>query len=146
MKHSTKETLQIYLSERGLKSTLQRNLILESFLLIDRHVTVDELSLVLRARHRNIGHATVYRTLKLFVESGIAREIQFGDGFTRYERLTEGERHDHAVCTVCDGITEFRTQAIKQIEEEIAGSHGFVLESLRLELRGVCRRCQMEMS
>lgn len=142
LKNSAKETFQLYLSKRGLKATLQRNLILNAFLQVGRHVRVDEFCQLLRAEHRHIGHATVYRTLKLFVESGIARELQFGDGFTRYEQVTEGRRHDHLVCKVCDDITEFDTGAIEQLKEEIARSHGFHVETLKLELRGVCRKCQ----
>lgn len=141
-KNSAKENFQHYLSKRGLKATLQRNIILNNFLLIDRHVRVDEFCQILRAEHRHIGHATVYRTLKLFVESGIARELHFGDGFTRYERATEGEQHDHLVCNVCDDITEFNTDALDQLKEEIARSHGFQIETLKLELRGVCKKCQ----
>jgi len=141
LKNGMKETFQQYLSERGLKSTLQRNIILDTFLHIDRHVRVDDLCLILRAEHRNMGHATVYRTLKLFVESGIARELRFGDGFTRYEPVTEGKQHDHLVCNVCDNITEFKTGAIEQLKDEIVRSHGFQVDTLKLELRGVCRQC-----
>jgi Fur family ferric uptake transcriptional regulator len=141
LKNCTQETFQNYLSESGLKSTLQRNIILDTFLLVDRHVRVDDLCLILRAEHRNMGHATVYRTLKLFVEAGIARELHFGDGFTRYEPVTEGKRHDHLVCNVCNKITEFKTGALEQLKEEIARSQGFQVETLKLELRGVCKQC-----
>ena len=141
MKNSTQQTFQNYLSESGLKSTLQRNIILDAFLLVDRHVRVDDLCLILRAEHRNMGHATVYRTLKLFVEAGIARELHFGDGFTRYEPVTEGKQHDHLVCNVCNHITEFKTGAIEQLKDEIARSQGFQVETLKLELRGVCKQC-----
>jgi len=142
LKNKAKESFQHYLSETGLKSTLQRNLILNAFLLVGRHVRVDEFCQLLRAEHRHIGHATVYRTLKLFVESGIARELHFGDGFTRYERVTEGKQHDHLVCNVCEEITEFDTATLEQLKDEIASDHGFQVETLKLELRGVCKKCQ----
>jgi Fur family ferric uptake transcriptional regulator len=141
LKNSTQETFQNYLTESGLKCTVQRNIILDAFLLVDRHVRVDDLCLILRAKHRNMGHATVYRTLKLFVEAGIARELQLGDGFTRYEPVMEGKQHDHLVCNVCNSITEFKTGAIEQLKDEIARSQGFQVETLKLELRGVCKQC-----
>lgn len=141
MKNSAKKTFQHYLVEKGLKSTLQRNLILDAFLIVDRHVRVDEFCQMLRAEHRHIGHATVYRTLKLFVESGIARELHFGDGFTHYERVTDGERHDHLVCNVCENITEFKTETLDRLKDEVARSHGFRVETLKLELRGICKQC-----
>ena len=140
--NSMKETFRRYLSEKGLKSTLQRDVVLETFLLTDRHVTVDDLCQILRDEQSGIGHATVYRTLKLLAESGIAREIKFGDGFTRYERVTVGAPHDHLICTSCANITEFNTGAIKQLKDEISRSHGFIIETLKLELRGVCKQCQ----
>ena len=141
LKNITKGIFQHYLSERGLKPTLQRNIILDTFLLIDRHVRLDELCQILRAEHRNMGHATVYRTLKLFVESGVARELQLGDGVTCYEPARQGRQHDHLVCKLCHGITEFETEALEQLKHEIAGNHGFQVDSLKLEIKGVCEQC-----
>jgi Fur family transcriptional regulator, ferric uptake regulator len=130
-----------YLARKGLKSTEQRFVILEAFIALDGHLHVDEFYPILRARHPNIGHATVYRALKLFAESGIAREIHFGDGITRYENASAGEHHDHLVCTVCGAVTEFENKAVDQLQSEIAGSHGFRIETIKIELRGVCRSC-----
>jgi Fur family transcriptional regulator, ferric uptake regulator len=141
VKRKAKEKFQKYLSDRGLKSTEQRCIILDAFLDLGRHLHVDEFYPILRAKHPNIGHATVYRALKLFAESGIAREIHFGDGITRYEEATQGEHHDHLVCVVCGAVTEFESAALGQLQGEISQSHGFRIESLRIELRGVCVTC-----
>jgi Fur family transcriptional regulator, ferric uptake regulator len=141
VKHNAKEIFKQYLTKRGLKITQQRHIILEAFVDLDRHLHVDEFYPLLRARHPHIGHATVYRTLKLFAESGIAREIHFGDGVTRYENATLGGHHDHLICTSCGTVTEFENRAIGQLQEEIAQIHGFQIESLKIELRGVCRQC-----
>jgi len=144
MKQHVKEKFHRYLSDRGLKGTLQRNIILDAFIDLDRHIHADELYLILRARHPNIGNATVYRALKLFAESGIAREIHFGDGVTRYEKATQGERHDHLVCSGCGTVTEFENSALEQRQVEIALGLGFQIESLKIELRGVCSRCLIQ--
>lgn len=141
MKQKATQLLRQHLSERGLKSTLQRQLILEAFIELDRHLHVDDFYPILRAKHPTIGYATVYRALKLFAEAGVAREIHFGDGITRYERALSGQHHDHLFCTACGAVTEFENRAIGQLQTEIARSHGFRVETLKIELRGVCRSC-----
>ncbi len=142
MKHAKTKAFREFIAHKGLKSTRQRDIILESFLSSARHISIEELYLKLRAKHPSIGYATVYRTLKLFAESGIAREIQFGDGQTRYEHATEGEHHDHLVCTRCGTIIEFENETIEQLQQEVAVSHGFQIENHKLELYGVCVKCQ----
>ncbi|MBI5655816.1 MAG: transcriptional repressor [Geobacter sp.] len=142
MKQAKKKAFRDFITQKGLKSTRQRDVILDCFLASARHISIEELYLKLRAKNPNIGYATVYRTLKLFAESGIAREIQFGDGQTRYEHATEGEHHDHLVCTRCGKIIEFENETIEKLQEEVAKSHGFLIENHKLELYGVCSLCK----
>ena len=142
MKRANKKIFHDFITQKGLKSTRQRDIILEAFLSSDRHMSIEELYLKLRAKHPNIGYATVYRTLKLFAESGIAREIHFGDGQTRYEHVAEGEHHDHLVCTRCGTIVEFENEAIEKLQDEVAGRHGFIIENHKLELYGLCAKCR----
>ncbi len=142
MKRTKKKAFREFIAQKGLKSTRQRDLILDAFLSSDRHMSIEELYLKLRAKHPNIGYATVYRTLKLFAESGIAREIQFGDGQTRYEHVAEGEHHDHLVCTHCGTIIEFENETIEKLQDEVAQNHDFVIETHKLELYGICAKCR----
>ena len=142
MKQAKKKKFQDFISMRGLKSTRQRDIILDCFLSSDRHFSIEELYLLLRAKHPGIGYATVYRTMKLFAESGIAQEIQFGDGQSRYEHLLEGEHHDHLVCTRCGAIVEFENETIEQLQTEVARLHGFTIVSHKLELYGICSSCR----
>ena len=142
MKRTIKEIFSDYISGKGLISTRQRGIILDAFLSPDRHMSVDELYRKVWTKHPKIGYVTVYRTLKLFVESGIAREIQFGDGVTRYDCVTEGEHHDHMVCNSCGAITEFQNDNIEKLQGEVAASHGYLIESHKLELYGLCALCR----
>ncbi len=130
-----------YLRQKGLKSTSQRMLILETFLKSGSHYSTEELYLELRKEHPKIGYATVHRTLKLFAECGIAVELNFGDGQTRYEPHHEDLHHDHLVCTRCGEIIEFSEPRIEKLQEEVARSYDFVIESHRHELYGLCSRC-----
>lgn len=141
MNISKRQTFQNFAVAKGLKSTKQRDTILECFLSSHQHLTTEELYLKLKETNPNIGFATVYRTLKLFAESGIAREIQFGDGQTRYEHLHAGEHHDHLVCTSCGAIVEFENETIEKLQSEVATQHGFTIVSHKLELYGLCGKC-----
>jgi len=137
-----KKAFREFITREGLKSTRQRDTILDFFLSSKQHLSVEELYRRLRARHPGIGYATVCRTLKLFSQSGIAHEIHFGDGQTRYEHLTEGEHHDHLVCTGCGAIAEFENKTIEDLQKAVADSHGFIIHSHRLELYGLCAKCR----
>ena len=137
-----KEVFREFIVQEGLKSTRQRDIILDFFLSSKRHMSVEELYRKLRARHPGIGYATVCRTLKLFAQSGIAREIRIGDGQTRYEHLVKGEHHDHLVCTDCGTIAEFENKTIEDLQKDVADSHGFIIHSHKLELYGLCAKCR----
>jgi Fur family ferric uptake transcriptional regulator len=137
-----KEAFREFITREGLKSTRQRDIILDFFLSSKRHMSVEELYRKLRARHPSIGYATVCRTLKLFAQSGIAHEMRIGDGQTRYEHLMEGEHHDHLVCTGCGAIAEFENKTIEDLQKDVAESHGFIIHSHKLELYGLCAKCR----
>ena len=137
-----KEIFREFIVQEGLKSTKQRDVILDFFLSSKRHMSVKELYRKLRARHPSIGYATVCRTLKLFARSGIAHEMRFGDGQTRYEHIAEGEHHDHLVCIGCGTIAEFENKTIEELQADVADSHGFLIQSHKLELYGLCARCR----
>lgn len=136
-----KKTFNDFAAAKGLRSTRQRDLILDIFLSTHQHVSVEELYLKVKASHPGIGHATVYRTLKLFAESGLAREILLHDGQTRYEHVMAGEHHDHLVCTGCNAIIEFEDATIEKLQEEIAARHGFRIRSHKMEIYGLCAAC-----
>jgi len=127
---------------KGLKSTRQREAILEEFLRARSHLSTEELYLRLRRKNPRIGYATIHRTLKLFAECGIAEQRHFGDGQARYEASDLDEHHDHLICVTCGKIVEFEDPRIEQLQEEVARQHGFSIERHRLELYGCCESCR----
>lgn len=135
------ERFREYITQKGLKRTQQRETILQHFLKCTTHVSTEELYLSLRRKHPGIGYATVHRTLKLFSESGIAEERNFGDGQTRFELSVGDEHHDHLICSKCGKIIEFEEPMIEKLQEEIAARHGFTIQDHRLELYGLCVGC-----
>ncbi len=134
------KALGVYLEQHHLKHTKQRELILSTFLEAKRHVTSDDLYQSVREQHSNIGYTTVYRTMKLLVEAGLATERHFDDGITRYE--IEHEHHDHLVCIKCGKIVEFECEMIEDAQNDIAKHHGFQILRHRHELYGHCGDCQ----
>jgi Fur family ferric uptake transcriptional regulator len=147
-----KERWKAWLTEKRLNTTTQREAIVDQFFKTQDHISIDELLAKVRKRHQKVGYATVYRTLKLLVESGLAIERQFGDGQARFE--VAGEHHDHLICAKCGLILEFEDDEIERLQEKIAQRlGGFAVIRHRHELyalcpkaRGVDERCPNERS
>ena len=138
----TKDKFREFMLDKGLKSTRQREIILDEFLRVGSHLSTEELYLRLRRKNPRIGYATVHRTLKLFAECGIAEQRHFGDGQARYEASDLDEHHDHLICISCGKIVEFEDPRIEQLQDEVARLHGFSIERHRLELYGCCESCR----
>jgi Fur family ferric uptake transcriptional regulator len=133
-----REMLNAFMAKRGLRSTKQREQIVDVFVSQPDHVSIEELLSRVRERDPAIGYATVYRTLKLLTECGVAHERKFGDGLTRYELADDEAHHDHLICVECQRIVEFEEPRVETLQEEIASKHGFVVRSHKHELYGVC--------
>jgi len=134
--------LDTYMSKHNLRSTEQRRLIIDTFFDAAEHVTIDQLLERVRSAEPRIGYATVYRTMKMLSDGGIAHERRFGDGFTRYEIADDEAHHDHLICIECGRITEFEEPLIEELQERVAARYEFQVESHKHELYGVCRDCQ----
>ncbi len=137
-----RRSLARFLEEHNLKHTKQRDAILDIFLTAAGHVTSEDIYKAVREDHPNIGYTTVYRTMKLLCEAGLANERNFDDGITRYE--IEHEHHDHLVCTKCGKIQEFECAMIERTQNEIAERYGFRVLRHRHELYGHCETCRDE--
>ena len=124
----------------GGKRSKSRKHVIEIFFRSGTHVTVEELTRTARRKNRNVGAATVYRTLKLLARLGYATEHDFGEGVRRYESNLSAH-HDHLVCRKCGGVSEFKELGIETLQDEVARRHGFVATTHRLDIYGYCRRC-----
>ena len=131
-----------FIEEKGLKSTTQRDEIVNAFFNLREHVSIEELHHKVQKKNPKIGYTTVYRTLKLLTESGLAYERQFGDGQARYEPVTTEEHHDHLICLKCGAIMEFENRKIEKLQEEVAKEHRVEVENHKLELYGYCKKCK----
>lgn len=137
-----KEILREHIARHKMKHTRQRELILETFIKIGGHVSAEELYNKVIKIDASIGLATVYRTLSLLCECGIAQPQEFGGGRTRFEIVDEYKHHDHLICTSCGKIIEFENCNIERQQKKVAKDHGFTIYSHRLEIYGLCSDCK----
>lgn len=131
-----------HLKRVGLKHTGQRDTILRTFLETRDHLSTDELHRLVKKKDPRIGFTTVYRTLKLLSECGLASEVAFHDGVARYEHQYGRRSHHHMVCTDCGTSVEFFSPEIEKIEEEIGKKYKFLTTRHSFQIYGLCENCK----
>lgn len=127
-----------HLAERGLKLTAQRRAIAEAFFRGEKHLSLLDILELAKRRKRGIGYATVYRTMRLLTDGGLASEHKFGEGEARYEPIHEGHHHDHLICVTCGKIVEFEDTVIEDRQDAVARDRGFEVVSHRHEIYVRC--------
>jgi Fur family ferric uptake transcriptional regulator len=137
-----RELFHTYLRQNGLKRTHQKDLILETFLATEGHLSVEDLYAQVRKRDRKVGIVTVFRTLKTLTACGIAREISLGDGLTRFEHSYHHPHHHHIICTECRKAIEFASPELERIQDAIVHRYNFQPLRHRLQIYGVCADCR----
>jgi Fur family ferric uptake transcriptional regulator len=134
-----------HIQKKGLKRTAQRDLILDMFLRTEAHLSSEDLYRLIQKEDATIGQTTVYRTLKLLTEAGLAREVRFGDGITHYEHNYKHDHHDHMICSECGRIIEFFSAELEAIQDAMAAKHRFQVTQHLLRIIGICAECRRDM-
>ena len=126
--------------------TPHRRLVLQIFLENrDRHLSAEELYNLSREKEKEIGIATIYRTLELLEELGLLRKVNFGDGRSRYELIQmdlSEHHHHHLLCLSCNRIIEVEEDLLHQLEDTIEQKHHFSIVNHNLQFFGYCKSCQ----
>lgn len=131
-----------YLAKSSFKDTPQRRSILHCFLESKEHFSAEEFYHHLHHKGIAVGQATVYRTLKLLCDAGIAKEVNFGDGITRFEVGYGHDHHDHLICNLCHENIEVLDNDIEKLQKVLAARYGYTLTSHSLYLYGICPKCK----
>jgi Fur family ferric uptake transcriptional regulator len=131
-----------HIQKKGLKRTAQRDLILDVFLRTEKHLSNEDLYRLVQEEDASVGQTTVYRTLKLLTEAGLAREVRFGDGRTHYEHNYKHEHHDHMICSECGKIIEFFSAELEALQDAMAAKHRFEISQHLLRIIGICAECR----
>ena len=131
------------LKKNGLKSTQQRDAILEAVYEHKGHFSSEELHREVQEQfpHLKVGIATIYRSLGLLEEAGLVTSIALGTEGKRYE-YGRKEHHDHMVCDRCGKLIEFMDEVIEKRQEAIAKEAGFRVTSHSMQIHGICADCR----
>jgi Fur family ferric uptake transcriptional regulator len=140
------EVFLSHIQRAGLKRTAQRDLILDVFLRTEEHLSSEDLYRLVKQEDATIGQTTVYRTLKLLTDAGLAREVRFGDGRTRYEHNYKHPHHDHMICAECGKTIEFFSAELEKLQDKIAAKHKFEITHHTLRMFGYCADCRLSVS
>jgi len=120
--------------------TRQREVVLKVIREAPEHLTANDVFASAKKRLPSISFATVYNSLRYLKEAGHIAEIQFGNGASRFDRMTS--RHDHAICTSCGKLVDIEMDIPDDIVKRAARHSKFKPESLEFTLRGKCPDCK----
>jgi len=133
---------QGYLRSRGLKMTLARELVFREILSSPGvHPNADEIRRRLRAKEKDVGLATIYRTLNLLVRSGLVSAVDLGEGHSHFEPEGREAAHGHLICLSCGRVQEFAQAGIQEAIRRIGEEEGYRLDKFSLQVFGFCREC-----
>lgn len=142
MVRAAEDIFHSHLKRVGLKHTEQRDTILRTFLETRDHLSTDELHRLVKKKDPKIGFTTVYRTLKLLSECGLASEVAFNDGVARFEHQYNRRDHHHMVCTECGNSVEFFSPEIEKLEQDIGRKHHYTTTRHSFQIYGLCENCR----
>ena len=139
---SAKTVFRQYLKKKGMLRSKQREKILDIFLKTEEHPTIDDLYNLVRKKDPKIGLATIYRTMEVICDAGLARKVDFGDGNKRYEHKYKHQHHHHLVCLKCGKVIEIASSKLEEIQRQLAKKHDFTITRDTMKIFGTCRTCK----
>lgn len=128
------------LKSSGVRITPQRHAILEYLIESMSHPTADEIYKALESKFPNMSVATVYNNLRVFKKVGLVNEMTYGDSSSRFDFVTTN--HYHIICEKCGDIKDFHYPGLDEIESVAEYVTGFKVEKHRMEVYGICPKCQ----
>lgn len=136
------EDIRNKFSEKGLKITPQRVVILEAIYKLNNHPTADNIIEYIRESHPNIATGTVYKVLETLVENGLIRKVKTDKDIMRYDGIVEN--HHHLYCSECDLIEDYLDEELdKLLKNHFKNKNikGFKIEDIVLQIRGTFDKC-----
>jgi Fur family ferric uptake transcriptional regulator len=131
-----------YLRKNGQKMTKPRSIILKAFLKTEGHLSSDAIFREAKKIDPRIGQATVFRTIRLITNAGLAREATQEDRARTFEHLAHHPHHDHLLCVQCGKVIEFMSPSIEREQKKIFSHYKFAPRGHTMELLGLCPECQ----
>jgi Fur family transcriptional regulator, ferric uptake regulator len=128
-----------YLRTKNLRHSKPRSDILDIFLGSQGHLSAQDLYDQVKQINPRVGFATVYRTLKLLEECGLARSMDYGDGTQRYE--PDRFQHHHIICTSCNRTVEFLSPELEGLLQNVQASHDYIPQTHAVRILSICDDC-----
>jgi Fur family ferric uptake transcriptional regulator len=134
-------TLLADLRRKGYRITPQREIIIEVIAHTDDHMTAEEIFAQVQTRTQALNLATVYRTLDMLVDEGLATRINLGEGQVSYATVKHGP-HIHLVCRACGQIMNADPQLLEAVANRLQPEHNFNPDLNHISIFGLCERCR----
>jgi Fur family transcriptional regulator, ferric uptake regulator len=140
----TRPSLMEELSERGVRMTAQRRLLVSIIQDSPKHLDAATLLKIAKQRDSEIDRATVYRTIGLLKNLGLIDELDLMhlEGEKHYYEAKTNRDHCHMACFRCGAIMEYASSSFERLKQDIAKRSGFQIRVVRLEIGGLCERCR----
>lgn len=130
------------LLKKGYRLTPQRIMVVDALHSVESHISADEIFAKLKEKYPYANISTVYRTLELLKELGLAAEIEIGDGIARYH-AKEHSKHHHLICNKCGKTIELPEADLQPLAKLLLMNHEFKADMSHLALFGLCSKCQV---
>ena len=131
------------LRSRGFRITPQRKMIIEAIAHQGNHINADEVFALIQKRTQSMNIATVYRTLDLLVEQGLASRIDLGEGRVIYATHQHGS-HIHLVCRQCGKVVDANQEMLSTFNHQLQADYHFAADLQHISVLGLCSDCQRE--
>lgn len=139
--HDRIEQIHLLLQQQGHRLTQARQLIVQVLIHSGAHLSADKLAEMVHEIDPHVGRMTVYRTLELLVELGVARPVYQGTGAAHYILIDKGHHH-HLVCSNCEKVVEFEECTLEALQNLVSHRFNFLIQSHLIEFYGLCADCQ----
>ncbi len=144
VKEKVRGVLSTYLQTNNHRKTSERFAILDAVYDMVGHFSLEDLDKTLEKRNFRVSRATLYNTMKLFIELRLVVRHRF-IGRTKYEACYNNDNHIHQICTMCCNVTEIESDAITNLINDIRLQR-FKKDGFTLYIYGICSRCQMKLA
>lgn len=134
------QTIIETLRQRHFRITPQREMIIDALLSKEQHLTAEEIFTQVQTRTSAVNIATIYRTLDMLVEQGIASRTDLG-GQIVYSAAEHGP-HIHLVCRHCSYVIDADTDVLAALDKQLQRDYGFTADLRHISLFGTCSECK----
>jgi len=129
------------LRSQGYRITHQRQMIIEAVAHNGDHINAEEVYAHIQKHTQSVNIATVYRTLDLFVDQGLASRIDLGEGRVMYATYQHGP-HIHLVCRQCGQVIDADQNLLLTLNEQLNSGYQFIADLQHISVLGLCSNCQ----